>query len=128
MTRVTPLPSELAKLTRFLGRTVAAPKSNQLLNSTTRFAAVYARKELENGRASEVSSALLLLSHLITPGARHTSIVRSPTISLRHLPHATTTVVVALLVFHSLHKRTYQRRLFIANAFLLAPVANEKLD
>lgn len=60
MTRVTPLPRDLAKLTRSLGSTVAAPRNSQLLNSGSRTIAAKLRKELEHGiaevPASEVRS------------------------------------------------------------------------
>lgn len=51
MTRVTPLPRELAKLTRSLGNSIAAPRNSQLLvNSGARAVAakLQVRKELEN--------------------------------------------------------------------------------
>lgn len=61
MTRVTPLPRDLAKLTRSLGSTVAAPRNSQLLKS--RSIAAKLRKELENGiadvPASEVCTTYL---------------------------------------------------------------------
>ncbi|KAF3760585.1 hypothetical protein M406DRAFT_358239 [Cryphonectria parasitica EP155] len=49
MTRVTPLPRELAKLTRSLGSSVAAPRSSQLLSNSSRAGAARVRKDLENG-------------------------------------------------------------------------------
>lgn len=63
MTRVTPLPRDLAKLTRSLGSTVAAPCNSQRLNSGSRALAakLRLRKDLENGiaevPASEVRKA-----------------------------------------------------------------------
>lgn len=54
MTRVTPLPRDLAKLTRSLGSTVAAPRNSQLLKS--RSIAGKLRKELENGIADVPAS------------------------------------------------------------------------
>ncbi|KAJ4404549.1 hypothetical protein N0V82_010478, partial [Gnomoniopsis sp. IMI 355080] len=54
MTRVTPLPRQIANLTRSLGSTVAAPRNSQLLNS--RSIAAKVRKELEHGIADVPAS------------------------------------------------------------------------
>lgn len=112
MTRVTPLPSELAKLTRSLGRTVAAPKPNQLLNSTSRSAAIHARKELENSsRASEVSSTIATsLScapyHCLIPSHPVSLFGVRLNLRLSDLPHATTTVVVGSVAADPCHIHT----------------------
>ncbi|PSR83500.1 hypothetical protein BD289DRAFT_483296 [Coniella lustricola] len=57
MTRVTPLPRELAKLTRSLGSTVAAPSFNQLLSTASKSGAARVRKELDNGLAADVPAS-----------------------------------------------------------------------
>lgn len=62
MTRVTPLPRDLAKLTRTVGTTIAAPRSSQIFKSVSWSAAARVRKDVEHGMAdvpaSEVSSTL----------------------------------------------------------------------
>lgn len=66
MTRVTPLPRELAKLTRSLGSsTVAAPRNSQLLKS--RSIATKLRKELENGIADVPASEVCKTPYSTSP-------------------------------------------------------------
>lgn len=71
MTRVTPLPRDLAKLTRSLGSTVAVPRNSQLLNSGSRTVAAKLRKELENGiadlPASEVRPRIIFPPSPVLP-------------------------------------------------------------
>lgn len=80
MTRVTPLPRDLAKLTRSVGSTIAAPRSSQIFNSVSWSAAARVRKEIEHGGAdvpaSEVSSGSppTPTSHYHHPSPPHTPV------------------------------------------------------